>query len=249
MIKVVIIDDEPAAVKLLSRLLKYFPEVDIVATAFDADSAYEVILKYKPDLIFLDIQLPRESGIEICEKINTFSKHPAIIFVTAYDKFAIPAIKHAAFDYLLKPVDRNELKEAIFRFKLSQNKLSLEEKLNRLYANLHHRRKLRFNTRSGFFMVDPSEIIYCEADGNYTKIHIISGKEEITTLNLTHLKQLLPPSLFYRISRFHIVNLQFVTRVDRKTRNCEIGINGIIYKLTIPRKNLKELENRLMEVS
>jgi DNA-binding LytR/AlgR family response regulator len=241
-IKTIIVDDEPDAIELLTKLLKDFPEIKIIATANSASSAYKAVLKHEPDLLFLDIQMPMENGIELSEKLRALSIHPAIIFVTAYDKFAISAIRQAAFDYILKPVNRDELTEIVLRFINSQQQIKLEEKLDYLYAHLTHPHKLRFNTRTGFIMIDPSDIIYCKAEGNYTEIYTQTGKRELITQNLGYLEQSLSSTLFYRISRFNIVNLNFISRIDRKTKSCEIGINGTTFKLPIPKKQMKELD-------
>jgi DNA-binding LytR/AlgR family response regulator len=241
-IKTIIADDEPDAVELLKKLLKDFSEIKIIATTNSASSAYKAVLKHEPDLLFLDIQMPMGNGIELSEKLRKLSIHPAIIFVTAYDKYAISAIRQAAFDYILKPVNRDELKEVVLRFINSQQYIKLEEKLDHLYAHITYPHKLRFNTRTGFIMIDPSDIIYCKAEGNYTEIYTQTGKRELITQNLGYLEQSLSPTLFYRISRFNIVNLNFISRIDRKTKSCEIGINGTTFKLPIPKKQMKELD-------
>ena len=241
-IKTIIVDDEPDAIDLLKNLLKDFPEIDIVTSANNAPSAYEAVLKHEPDLLFLDIQMPMESGIELAEKLSKLSVHPSIVFVTAYDKYAISAIKHAALDYILKPVSRHELKETILRFKTSQKQIKLEEKLDVLYAHFTHPTKLRFNTRTGFFMIDPSEIIYFQAEGNYSEIFTTRGQKELVTSNLGKIGKTLSSDLFYRISRFNIVNLNFISRLDRKTKSCEIGINGTTFNLPIPKNQIKELD-------
>lgn len=244
-IKTILVDDEPDAIELLKKLLKDFPEIDIVTTANNAITAYKAILKYQPDLLFLDIQMPMESGIELSERLRTLSIHPAIIFVTAYDKYAISAIKHAALDYILKPINRSDLKEAISRYKTSFKQIELAEKLDVLYAHFTHPAKLKFNTRTGFLMIDPSEIIYCQAEGNYTKIYTTRDQKELVTSNLSKIGETLSPDLFYRISRFNIVNLNFVSRVDRRSKSCEIGINGTTFNLPIPKNQIKELDIKL----
>ena len=241
-IKTIIVDDEPDAIDLLKNLLKDFPEIDIVTTANSTFSAYKAVLEHQPDLLFLDIQMPMESGIELSERLCTLSIHPAIIFVTAYDKYAISAIKHAALDYILKPVNRSELKEAIFRFKTTKQQIKLAEKLDVLYAHFTHPTKLRVNTRTGFFIVDPSEIVYFQAEGNYTEIFTTQGKKELVSSNLGKIIETLPSDLFYRISRFNIVNLNFISRLDRKSKSCEIGINGTTFNLSIPKNQIKELD-------
>ncbi len=245
LIKTILVDDEIDAVDLLSQLLKEYPEIRIVGTAYDARSAYKMIIEQEPDLVFLDIQMPPENGLDLAQKISTLPKCPAVIFVTAYDQYAISAIKQAALDYILKPVDRTKLNEAISRFKSMKRQSNLNKKLETFFNDIFHPRKLKFSTRTGFVMLDPGDVVYCHAEGNYTEIYTVKGEKEIVTTNLGKIEKSLPDSVFYRMSRFHVVNINFIKRVDRKNMLCELGINGTLYSLPIPRNKVKELETRL----
>ncbi len=243
--KTILIDDEIDAINLLKELLKDYPEIEIVAAVRDAREAYKAILKHEPDLIFLDIRMPRESGLELSEKIMALSSPPAIIFVTAYDQFAVSAIKQAALDYILKPVDREKLRETIARFKQKQQQEDFGKKIEHFFSQYLHPHKMKFNTRSGFIIINPADIIYCQAEGNYTEIFMINGEREVITTNLGKIEKDLPDSSFYRVSRSHIVNINYILRVDRKNRFCGIGINGTIYNLTLPAHKIRELEKKL----
>ena len=244
-IKTVLVDDEKDAIDLLAQLLQDFPEIRVVGTAFDSRDAYKLILNEEPDLVFLDIQLPRETGLDLAEKLKDLTQCPAIIFVTAYDQYAISAIKQAALDYILKPVDRTKLKEAITRYKTLKKQRGISDSLEDLFNNLLYPHKLKFSTRTGFLMLDPEDVIYCHAEGNYTEIYTVKGEKEIVTTNLGKLERSLPKNIFYRMSRFHIVNTNFIRRVDRKNQLCELGLNGTLHTLPIPRNKIRELEARL----
>jgi len=244
-IKTILVDDEPDAINLLKDLLVDIEEIEILATAKNVNNAYQVIIEHEPDLIFLDIQMPEQSGFELVKKLQNENIHLTIIFVTAFDEFAIQAIKHAAFDFLLKPIDRNELAEAIKRFKEEKQNKSVPDKLDRLLAKLEQPKKIRFNTRTGYLLIDPEEIVYCESDGNYSDIHLTSGKKEIITCNLRGMEEKLPAEYFFRISRFNIVNLKYLARVDRKSKICELSAKDTNYQLHIPKKRIKELEKVL----
>lgn len=241
-IKTILVDDEPDAINLLKDLLADIEEIEVLATAMNVNKAYQVIIEHKPDLVFLDIQMPEQSGFELVKKLKAGNIQLTIIFVTAYDKYAIQAIKHAAFDFLLKPIDRNELTEAIQRFNDEKQSKSISEKLDRLLSKLEQPNKIRFNTRTGYLLIDPEEIIYCESDGNYSDIHLTSGKKEIVTCNLLGLEVKLSGEKIFRISRFNIINLRYLTRVDRKKKICELSANNALYKLPLPKKQMKELE-------
>ena len=244
-IRTIIVDDEKDAVDLLLELLKKYPEVEVVSTACNAEEGYRNILEFHPDLIFLDIRMPRESGLELSVKLTGLPERPAIIFITAYDRVAISAIKNAALDYILKPVNRQELKEAIERFRKYRFQSNVNNKLEQLYARLTRPPKIKFNTRTGFLILDPADIVYCQADGNYTEVITVRGKKETITANLGYVVNNLPKDIFVRAGRSYAVNLNFIIRIDRKTRTCEVGLNGISYTLSLPKKNLSLLEKKL----
>ncbi len=246
-IRAIIIDDEQDAIDLLLELMKDHPEAEVVATADSAGEAYRLILKHEPDLIFLDIQMPRETGLDLAEKLADLPRPPAIIFVTAHDQFAISAIKNAALDYILKPVNRKELDEAIARFKKRKHLTDLSKKLDKLVQQTVGYRKLKFNTRTGALVLDPEEIVFCKAGGNYSDIYTAKGKQELVSLNLGQVEKVLPDTVFFRISRFYIVNINYVSRIDRKNKICEIGVNGTTHKLSLPKKNLNLLDHILTE--
>ncbi len=248
-IKTLLVDDEINAISLLQHLLNDYPDIEIVATADNTFNAFKAIMEEEPDLVFLDIQMPGETGLELSEKLKALPSCPAIIFVTAHDQFAISAIKNAALDYILKPVNRSDLKEAIDRFRHMKYQKEMTSKLNQFFTQLTHPLKLKFNTRTGFFMIDPEKIIFCKSEGNYSEIFTSEGKKEIITSNLGYLEKNLPHEYFYRISRYNIVNLNFISRINRKDRFCEIGINGTTYKLPLPKNKIRELEDKLSENS
>ncbi len=241
-IRTILIDDEKDATDLLKGLLADHPGTEVTATADNAEDAFRLIQEHEPDLIFLDIRMPQESGLDLAKKLQDLPHPPAIIFVTAYDQFAISAIKNAALDYILKPVSRQELDEALTRFNKKKQLTDVNKKLEKLIRNTLEFHKIKFNTRSGSLILDPEEIVFCKAVGNYSEIYTASGKVELVSMSLGQVEKLLPGTIFFRISRFYIINLNFVTRIDRKNKKCEIGINGSAYDLSLPRKKLNLLE-------
>ena len=243
--KAILVDDETDAIDLLAELLKEYPEIEVVDTVNDTRKAYRAILENEPDLVFLDIRMPRETGLELSEKLKNLPFPPAVIFITAYDQFAISAIKQAALDYVLKPVDRKKLREAVARFKQTKRQAETDDRLEQLFSRFLHSPKIKFNTRTGFTMLNPAEIIYFQAEGNYSEIHTAKGEKEVVTTNLGNIEKALPGEIFYRISRTHIVNTNLILRVDRKNRSCELGVNGDIINLNIPKNKIRELEKRL----
>ena len=126
-IKVVIIDDEQDGREVLETLLRRFPQVDLIAVSDGAESGMEAICKGNPDLVFLDIKMPRKSGIDMARELKKSNLRPMVVFVTAYDKFAIEAIRLAALDFLLKPVDPDELQQVIEKYQAKHKRVSVHQ--------------------------------------------------------------------------------------------------------------------------
>jgi len=240
-LQVLVVDDERSARDLIIHLLSDIDEVEIVGEAENAEAALSEVLRLKPDVILLDIQMPMEDGFSLIEKLQKQDIQPEIIFITAYEKYAIRAIKFSAFDYLLKPVKKNELVLSLLELAKKKESSDVKERFNTLIYQLSDHKKLKFKNRTGFYMIDPDDIIYCRADSNYTILALDSGKEFTVSMNLGKVEAILPDLCFSRISRSTIINIHFLTMVDRKTMTCEL-VDDKTYVLTISRKYLKELE-------
>lgn len=243
MIRLLIVDDEEEVRDLLRLFLHKYPDVQIVGAAENVDQAVSLTVEHKPDAVLLDISMPGKDGFNYISEIQEKEIYPGIIFVTAFEDYAVRAIRSAAFDYLLKPLKREELFGALDRFKLHQqrkNKTAYSELIELLSKSKPERIKL--NTRTGYFFVNPEDIIYCEADGNYSHIKLYSGKNEISSLGLGSLEKLLEQYEFFRISRSFIINLKYLARVDRRSNICEMEYNGYSQQLKVPAQKIKLLE-------
>ncbi len=241
-IRTVIVDDEPEALEVLSSLLKNFPEVMIAGTASDPEEGRRLIETHRPDLVFLDIRMPRQTGFDLVQNLRELPAPPAVVFVTAYDEYAIHAFKVAAFDYLLKPVDPDILAETLRRFTATQSAADFRDKVDHMMRHLHHDDRIRLNTRTGYLLADPAEILYIEADGNYSVIHFSLSNRELISMNLGRLAEMLPAGHFTRISRSILVNRSWLYSVNRKTRCCELRKNGEQIALEVSKEMLKGLE-------
>jgi DNA-binding LytR/AlgR family response regulator len=175
--------------------------------------------------------------------LNETHLKPEIVFVTAYDKYAIEAFKYAAFHYLLKPIDKEDLSQTIERLEKKLETESFAEKVKNLIQYLEPNTRIKLNTRVGYILIDPEEIIYCMADGSYTEIYLKNNTKHISTFHLGKISGLLPETLFFRISRSIIINLSCLKEINRKKKTCILiyGNEEIIFD--IPQKQLKELEN------
>ena len=214
MIKAIIVDDEMHCRKTLSILLKeYCPDVQVVEQCDNGESGIEAIKKLKPDLVFLDIEMPRMNGFEMLEQFSEITF--AVIFTTGYDQYAIKAFRFSALDYLLKPIDYEELKKAVE--KVSKSVPSpLPQQLEILLQTLHHKpsaiNKIALPAMEGLQMIPVDSIISCASDRNYTVI-ILKGKQKIIVSRiLKDIEELLEDYSFLRIHHSYIVNLNEISK-------------------------------------
>ncbi len=239
-IRAIIVDDEQAAREILADLLHDFSDVEVLCKESSADKAIVSILKYRPDIVFLDIDMPLKTGFNLVDELKNYDVCPTIIFVTAYDKYAIEAIKHAAFDYLVKPVDVDDLQLCISRYKAEKSHEQFTGKIESLLEKLSKER-LRFNTRDGFILINVNEIVFCSAARNYTDIHLSENDEKRTvTVNLGKIAEMLPDN-FLRIGKSTVINKQFLKEVSRKNKKCKLVCNSKEYVFDIPKHYIKEL--------
>jgi len=242
-ITVVIVDDEEDAHDILERQLNRLGDINISGKASNVDEALDMIIKFNPDIVFLDVQMPEKDGFELVKELKRFNIKTTIIFVTAHNEYAINAVKIAAFDYLLKPVVFNELREAIFRFRCEKKQESEERKIDVLLDTLGKQEKICFNTRTGYIYISPEEIVFCQADVNYTGINFSLNRKEVVTINIGKVEELLGRSKFFRISRSHIINTDYLVKADRKTKTCELFKDNEKFIIPAPPKQIRLLEN------
>ncbi len=243
-IKAIIVDDESEARDLLAALLEDYDNISVTAQLCGVDEALSFITLNPPDLIFLDIQMPKRNGFDLAVALQRMNIKSHIVFVTAYDQYAIQAVKHAAFDYLLKPINEEELHETIDRFQTTIPQIGIANKIDDLLVVINDNfRKKRFNTRSGFIMLNYSDIFYIDADGNYSKVYLTNGTQEIVTQNLGQMEEELPTNNFFRINRSIIINTKYLARVNRKSRTCVISFGEKSFDFPIPADQIKLLES------
>jgi len=236
-----IVDDEESARKLLCKLLEETLVFSEIRSAHSVASANDHLSDYTPDIIFLDIKMPGRDGLSFIDYIKENHIKSEVVFVTAYDQYAIKAVKSHAFDYLLKPVNRKELKQCIMNYIEKKNEPGLTVIESGTARGSEKITRIRVNTRTGTLFINPSIILYCKADGNYT--HICTGdKQHLCSMNLGKVESLLPGNGFVRVGRSHIVNFEFVTLLDRKMSSVTLVRDGESVTLRLPKQHLKVLE-------
>ncbi|MCW5921216.1 MAG: response regulator transcription factor [Saprospiraceae bacterium] len=220
MLKALIIDDEPRASGILELMLERFvPEIERVWCCNDARRAAAMIHDLKPDLVFLDIRMPYMDGFEVLSQIR--DKRFKIIFTTAYNEYTLQAIRFSAFDYLLKPVDVQELINAVQRYLASRDELAFQpEQLRNILANLQTNAPDQFRlavpTKDGIHFFLPSEIVRLEAMGAYTQIHLANKRHLLVSKTLGEYEELLREHGFLRTHKSHLVNRAFVSFLDHE---------------------------------
>lgn len=215
--KALIIDDEQRTRELIAKMIESFDlNVEAIARGENVKSGLEAIAEIKPDLVFLDIQMPDGTGFDLLKALP--EKNFEVIFITAHEEFAIKAIKFSALDYILKPVDPDELKAAVERALESINSdMNEQPQFEALQNNIQpsQKRRLVLKTQESVHVVDLDQIIRCEADRNYTSFFLKEGKKILVSRTLKDYETLLTGHNFLRVQQSHLINLNYVDRYDK----------------------------------
>lgn len=243
-------DDELDGIRTLEKLLQlHCPQVTVLATCTSAQAARQKISELKPSLIFLDIQMPGKSGLELLKEMDTVDFE--VIFVTAHNEYMLQAFQYSAADYLLKPVDEDRLVEAVYRV---EKRLKDDERETRTQALLHNLSKagvpsemrLCLPTLKGFIIRRLDEIIYCEAERSYTIFHLVGSKPVIVSKPLLEYETLLEDTSFLRIHKSFLVNLHHVKEYQRGEGGMVIMSNNA--EIEISRRKKDQFLGRIKEI-
>lgn len=248
MINAIIVDDEPINISNLKALLtRHCQEIDVVATALSADEAIVHIQELKPDVVFLDIEMPGKNGFDLLRSL----KDPDfdVVFVTAYDTYGIMAIKFSALDYLLKPINITELKNTVGRIEQSVNTKKQNSRLNNLLHLLDKKypdesQKIALPTQKETYLVPVKDIIRCESSNNYTTFFLINGSEHLISKPLYEYDELLSPYGFIRCHQSHLVNKVHVTSILNEDSGYLV-LNYTIRKIPISRQRKSSIKSLL----
>lgn len=209
MIKAVIIDDEPKAIQgLVWELSNFDNELEVVATFTEPEKAISYLKSSKIDCLFLDIEMPTMDGFQFLEKLE--HKDFAVVITTAYNEYAITALKNEAIDYLLKPIDTDDLADTITKIKKHITKGFSTDKFEDIllkFNNKLNHKKITINTDGKLVFLEPKDIFYVESDGNYSTLYLSDKKKIVVTKKLKEINELLPNDHFFRIHNSYIINL------------------------------------------
>ena len=231
-LRIIIVDDDPKSSDILvSKIHKCDIETSIIAICQSADEGVRCIKEQDPDLVFLDIEMPDKTGFELIEEIQDFQG--SIIFCTAYDQYTIKAIRAGAHDYLLKPIDLGDLKEAIQRFfdkhetpKPTPPKQSLRQG------------KLGIPTMEGVELLNQEDIYYCTSSGNYTYVHLKDKSHVLISRTLKEIEHALPTDVFVRIHRSCVVNINHIQKYIKGKGGQILLTNGVYLEVATRKKDM-----------
>lgn len=215
----ILVDDEPDGIRTLQKLLElHCPNINVIATCNSATDARQKILQLSPDVVFLDIQMPGKTGLDLLTELD--EKQFEVIFVTAHNEYMLQALQYSAADYLLKPVDEDRLIEAVQRVEKRLETGKREEHTKALLHNLSKagspsEMRLCLPTLKGFIVLKLDDIIYCEAERSYTIFHLEGNKTVTVSKPLLEYDQILEGTSFLRIHKSFLINLNHVKEYQR----------------------------------
>ncbi|UYQ92377.1 LytTR family DNA-binding domain-containing protein [Chitinophaga horti] len=247
MIRTLIIDDEPINIINLQRLLQaYCPNVQVIKTATSADEGAASIREHQPDLVLLDIQMPGKSGLDMLRSLPAHGFE--LIMVTAYDHYGIQAVKFSAIDYLLKPVDTDELQAAIDkvaeRLAQKQQHERLNNLLNMLHAPRQEEHRLALPSLKETRFVYTREIIRCESSNSYTTFHLDSGGKIVVAVSIYEYEEMLSPYGFIRCHQSHLVNRRYVKSLVKESGGYLLLTDGS--QIPVSRQKKDAVKNALL---
>jgi two-component system LytT family response regulator len=235
---VVIVEDEKHSQEALKNLLtEFFPEVVVVSVASDVKNAVETLRQHQPEIVFMDIELNPGTGFDVVTQTRNLNY--AVIFTTAYEQYAIQAIRFSSVDYLLKPIDLDELRSAIEKASKMISDQRRQQQIDLLLTNLsaenNLQRKICLASSEGLEFFNVSDIIYCEANGAYTEFTMQDKRKIMVSKNIKEYENMLPESFFLRVHNRHLINLAEVKKYIRADGGSILMNNGDTVYLS-PRK-------------
>ncbi len=229
-----IIDDEPDAGQLLNNLLKEFRGVTVKNIFTDGLQALDTVIMEQPPVIFLDVEMPQISGLEFLQKLNRYSPETRVIFVTAYKSYALEALQNNAFDFIPKPIAKDDLRRVIHKLFTVLN----NEKSSKTNGNSNH---VLLKTNEGHHYVAIDDVLFLEADSNYTTLVLKNSKHLVSSINMGRIFEQFPKDRFVRISRKHIINKNYLAFMNFTKKYCIVSCNGNKHQLdvSVKQKSLK----------
>jgi two-component system LytT family response regulator len=237
-LQAVIVDDEAKGIEFLQYTLeKHCHEVEVIKTFTAPLEALDEIPALKPDILFIDVEMPRMNGFELVERLQ--NKGIKTIFVTAYNEYALKAFRVAAVDYLLKPIDSDELKEAVQKVIDSrENPESGIQELLQFMKAQQGLKKIHISTDKGVYFLEPEDIIYCTSDGSYCELFLMDGSKLVSSKSIGEFEKLLTEKGFFRIHHSSLINVNHLKKFSKVDGGFVEMVNGV--ELAVSRRKKDE---------
>lgn len=247
-IRTILIDDEPNALEVLEmQLQRNCPEIEVLATCDGGQMGIDAIHSLNPDLVFLDIEMPHKNGFDVLSETSGLKYK--VIFTTAYDQFAIRAFRFSAVDYLLKPVDLFELKQAVEKAVKHYNSIDFELRLQSLIRNFSQNSQpelIALPVGESTIMLKPQDIVRCESESNYTYIYLQNQKKILVAKTLKDVEETLSGLSFFRIHQSHLINLNHIMKIVKNDGGYVVMSDGS--NLTIARSRKEEFLEKFRRI-
>ena len=243
MIRAIIIDDEQDSRSTIFNILQnYCTHIMVAGQAANVQEGLKLIREESPDVVFLDIQMPDGTGFDLLEKLPEIKFQ--VIFITAYDQYALKAIKFSALDYILKPVDPHQLVEAVGKIRTERVDFDeMNKKINILLRNRNSFERITLPTFEGYKFVNIKDIVRCEADSNYTDFYLNSGEKVVVTRTLKEYEDNLSGMDFIRVHQSHMVNLKYIDRYIKGDGGTIVMMDGS--EVEVSRRRKEEFLRRM----
>jgi two-component system LytT family response regulator len=237
MLSAVIIDDEPGNIDVLQKMVNDFCDgIEISGTASSVEEGITVIRETKPGLVFLDIEMPGKNAFDLIDQLMPVDFE--IIFVTAFEHYALKAFRYSAIDYLLKPVNISELREAVEKAGKRVKERNFQERLNNFFGiEKKKETKIAIQLKDGYSFINYNDIVCCSSEGAYTAIFLVNGSKLLSSNNLKHFVELLPEDVFCRIHNSHLVNLDHAVGYSKGRGGILIMVNKMTLEVSQRKKD------------
>lgn len=241
-ISAIIIDDDSEAIYLLEMYLRQFPKIKIIGKSTHPAEGLSMIIKDFPDLVFLDIDMPEMTGLQVAESFKGNNLHSEIIFTTAYQQYAYQALSIQPLDFLTKPFCLTDLQRVISKYMAKVEKKKHEQKVDQFIQSQSNSSQVLLPTAQALLFIDIKDIVIIKARNNSTEVYLQDGTLEIVTKRISSLISLLNTSLLFQINRGAYINLNYVVRIDKKKSTCFIRFNNSIQEESITKSNINNFK-------
>jgi two-component system LytT family response regulator len=238
--KVLIADDDPENCSMLSAHLSKNENVKVVDEANTPEKAVYSIVKHYPDLIFLDINMHENSGLELLRILRKSNVDIPVAMISSFKDDAVKAIQNEVYDFILKPGDTDEIKRIVEKYRQNDQK-DLPAKLMEVLHSIKEETKIRINSNHSYLLIAPEEIVYCKANDGFTNIYLTNGKSEFSNTSLSNIEHKIRNHNFYRLGRSILINLDYIRSVNKSSNQCILHVNGSSWEISASHKSIKKL--------